>query len=264
MLGRAVEEIFKMKGWSTTKTHIAKLKKDYSLYEALLQKGGTDKIKLSADAGATDEEKEAFLLQQYQKFEQYVYWFLGELIFKDHRNCLDDHKDYVLNDIVKPKSMSVISYLSRVNYMYEIIPYLQAPSDEGETARKADYNSLQSEVDARIIRRAQYNGLPKIFQNELEDRRIKWRTLSDSDWHDELVSIERKEQRDLLEEKAKKRKSAEGAKTPGGQGGNKQQKTSNKKGKGGGTPWRKQQSNSGSSCGTRNEVLSLVPWCWFA
>jgi hypothetical protein len=132
--------------------------------------------------------------------------------------------------------MSVISYLSRVNYMYEIIPYLQAPSDEGETARKADYNSLQSEVDARIIRRAQYNGLPKIFQNELEDRRIKWRTLSDSDWHDEFVSIERKEQRDLLEEKAKKRKSAEGAKTPGGQGGNKQQKTSNKKGKGGGTP----------------------------
>jgi hypothetical protein len=197
MLSRAVEEIFKMKGWSTTKTHIAKLKKDYSLYKALLQKGGTNKIKLSADDGATaDEEKEAFLLQQYQKFEQYVYWwFLGELIFKDHRNCLDNHKDYVLNDIVKPKSMSVISYLSCVNYMYEIIPYLQASSDEGETARKADYNSLQSEVDARVIRRAQYNGLPKIFQNELEDRRIKWRTLSDSDWHDELVSIERKEQR---------------------------------------------------------------------
>jgi hypothetical protein len=58
MLGRAVEEIFKMKGWSTTKTHIAKLKKDYSLYEALLQKGGTDKIKLSADAGVTEDEKE--------------------------------------------------------------------------------------------------------------------------------------------------------------------------------------------------------------
>jgi hypothetical protein len=103
----------------------------------------------------TDEEKEAFLLQQYQRFEQYVFWFLGELIFKDtNHNCLDDHKDYVvLNDIVKPKYMSVISYLSRVNYMYEIIPYLQAPSDEGENARKADYNdSLHSEVDARVIR----------------------------------------------------------------------------------------------------------------
>jgi hypothetical protein len=60
--------------------------------------------------------------------------------------------------------MSVISYLSHVNYMYEIIPYLQAPSDEGKTARKADYISLQSEVDARVIRRAQYNGLPKVFQ----------------------------------------------------------------------------------------------------
>jgi hypothetical protein len=84
MLGRAVEEIFKMKGWSGTNTSIAKLKKDPSLYEVLLKKGGTDKIKLLADAGATDEEKEAFLLQQYQKFEQYVYWFLGKLIFKDH------------------------------------------------------------------------------------------------------------------------------------------------------------------------------------
>jgi hypothetical protein len=51
------------------------------------------------------------------------------------------------------------------------------------------------------------------------------------------VSIERKEQRDLCEEKTKKRKSAEGAKkAPGSQGGNKQSKTSNKKGKGGGTP----------------------------
>jgi hypothetical protein len=133
-----------------------------------------------------------------------MYWFLGESIFKDHRNCLDDHKDYVLNDIVKPKSMSVISDLSRVNYMCEIIPYLQAPSDIGETARKADYNSLQSKVDARVICRAQYNGLPKIFQNELEDCRVKWRTLSDSDWHDKLVSIERKEQRDLLEEKRRR------------------------------------------------------------
>jgi hypothetical protein len=47
------------------------------------------------------------------------------------------------------------------------------------------------------------------------------------------VSIERKEQRDLLEEKAKKRKSAEGTKNPGGQGGsssNKKTKTSIKKG----------------------------------
>jgi hypothetical protein len=146
---------------------------------------------------------------------------------------LDNHKDYVLNDIVKPKSMSVIAYLSRVNYMYEIIPYLQAPTDEGETARHADYSALSAEVDAKQLRRAQYNGLPKVFQNEIEDRRIKWRTLSDSDWHDELVSIERKEQRDLLEEKAKKRKSAEGTKNPGGQGGpssNKKTKTSIKKG----------------------------------
>jgi hypothetical protein len=36
MHGRAVEEIFKMKGWSGTKTNIVKLKKDPSLYEALL------------------------------------------------------------------------------------------------------------------------------------------------------------------------------------------------------------------------------------
>jgi hypothetical protein len=116
--------------------------------------------------------------------------------------------------------------------MYEIIPYLQAPSDKGETSRKAAYNLLQSEVDVRVICRAQYDGLPKIFQNELEDCRAKWRTLSeDSNWqHDELVSIERKEQRDLLEEKVKKRKSAEGSKAaPGGQGGNKQSKTSDKK-----------------------------------
>jgi hypothetical protein len=44
-LGRAVEEIFKLKGLLlTTKTHIANLKKDYCLYDTLLQKGGTDKI----------------------------------------------------------------------------------------------------------------------------------------------------------------------------------------------------------------------------
>lgn len=138
----------------------------------------------------------------------------------------------MLNDIVKPKSMSVINYLSRVSYMYEIVPYLQAPTDEGETAAEADFEILADEVDPKILRRAQYNGLPKYFQNALEDRRIKWRTLADSDWHDELVAIERKEQRELLEAKNKKRKSTEGASTPSGNGGfaQKQPKTSGKKG----------------------------------
>ena len=158
------------------------------------------------------------------------------MVFKDHCNCLDtNYKDDVLNDIVKPKSMSIITYLSRVHYMYEVIPYLQAPTDEGETARHADYKALLTEVDAKTICRAQYNGLPKYFVNKSEDRRIKWRALSESDWHDELMSIERKEQRDLADDKAKKRKSAEGMKTPGSQGGSvsKQAKTSGKKG---GTP----------------------------
>jgi hypothetical protein len=125
------------------------------LFEALLNNRGDSKIKLSAEAGMTDEEKENYFLQQwYQKFEWYVYWFLGEMVFKDHRNCLDNHKDYVLNDIVKPKLMSVIAYLSRVNYMYEIIPYLQAPTDEGETARHADYSALSAEVDVKQLRSA--------------------------------------------------------------------------------------------------------------
>jgi hypothetical protein len=103
LLSRAVEEVFKQKGWLMTKTHIARLKKDPSLFDALLNNRGDSKIKLSAEAGTTDEEKENYFLQQYQKFERYVYWFLGKMVFKDHRNCLDNHKDYVLNDIVKPK-----------------------------------------------------------------------------------------------------------------------------------------------------------------
>jgi hypothetical protein len=81
---RAVEEIFKRKGWSMTKIHIVKLKKDPSLYEAMLQKGGIDKIRLSANARSTDEEKEAFLLQQFQRFEKYVQVLLvsGQVGFK--------------------------------------------------------------------------------------------------------------------------------------------------------------------------------------
>jgi hypothetical protein len=71
--------------------------------------------------------------------------------------------------------------------MYEIIPYLlHAPSDEGDTARKVDYKSLQSKVNARVLCRAQYsNGLPKVFQIYLINQtRVKWKTLSDSDdWH---------------------------------------------------------------------------------
>jgi len=46
--------------------------------------------------------------------------------------------------------------------------------------------------------------------NEIDDRCIKWRTLSESNWHDKLVSIEKKELRELADEKAKKRKSSEG------------------------------------------------------
>jgi hypothetical protein len=131
-----------MNGWAMTKNHIAKLKRiPPSMKRCFRKEELTNK-----------------------RFKQYVYWFWGELIFKDHHICLDNHKDYMLNDIVKLKSMSVIIYLSRVNYMYEIFPYLQAPSNEGDTARKADYNLLQSEIDARVLpSRAQYKGLPKIF-----------------------------------------------------------------------------------------------------
>jgi hypothetical protein len=63
------------------------------------------------------------------------------------------------------------------------------------------------------------------------------------------MSIKRKEQRDLLEKKAKKGKSVEGAKTPGGQGGNKQSKPSNKKGKGGGAPGRNINPTAGLTAG---------------
>jgi hypothetical protein len=64
LLGRAVEEVNKQNGWATTKSHIAKLKKDLSLFEALLCNKGDSKVKLLAEARATDEEKDAFFLQQ--------------------------------------------------------------------------------------------------------------------------------------------------------------------------------------------------------
>jgi hypothetical protein len=47
-----------------TKTQIgARLKKDPSLFEALLNNRGNSKIKLSAEAGTTDEEKDNYFLQ---------------------------------------------------------------------------------------------------------------------------------------------------------------------------------------------------------
>ena len=92
------------------------------------------------------------------------------MVYKDHRNCLDNHKDYVLNDIVKPKSMSIVDYLARVSYMYEIIPYLQAPTNEGESAKDADYRAINAELDLKLLRRAQYNGLPKFYQVESSPR----------------------------------------------------------------------------------------------
>jgi hypothetical protein len=59
-----VEEILNLKGWLKTDT----------------QKEVTNMIKLLPNARATDEEKEVFLLQQYQRFEQYMHWFLGKLV----------------------------------------------------------------------------------------------------------------------------------------------------------------------------------------
>jgi hypothetical protein len=77
-------------------------------------------------------------------------------------------------------------------------------------------------------------GLPQVFQNEIEDCKInKWKTLSDSDWHDELVSIERKEQRELLEEKVNIRKYANGVNTPGDQHDSIKEVKTSKKGKSG-------------------------------
>ena len=48
------------------------------------------------------------------------------------------------------------------------------------------------------------------------EKTVKWRVLSESDWYDELVAIERTEKRDLAEAKSKKRKAAEEASTSSG------------------------------------------------
>lgn len=66
--------------------------------------------------------------------------------------------------------MSIIDYLTTcVSYMYEIMLYLQAPKDEGETAKEADYNAILAEINKRVLYHAQFNRLPKYFLNAFED-----------------------------------------------------------------------------------------------
>jgi hypothetical protein len=63
LLGTAVEEVFKHEeGWLTTKSHITKLKNKIPpcLFETLIQNKGDSKVKLLADAGVNNEEKDAF------------------------------------------------------------------------------------------------------------------------------------------------------------------------------------------------------------
>jgi hypothetical protein len=58
------------------------------------------------------------------------------LDFEDHHNCLENQWDYSHNEIIKPKSMLDIDYLSDMHYLYDSIPFLQALAKEGETVKE--------------------------------------------------------------------------------------------------------------------------------
>jgi len=67
-----------------------------------------------------------------EEFEKLLWFELGKLIWKDHRQVYYGHIKYLQQNIVKPFKWTMVQYISRVREMYDYCIYLQPPSLKGQ------------------------------------------------------------------------------------------------------------------------------------
>ena len=74
-----------------------------------------------------------------EDFEKLLWFELGKLFWKDHRQVYYDHIEYLQQNICKPFKWTMVQYITRVREMYDYYLYLQPPSMKDQDFKKANW-----------------------------------------------------------------------------------------------------------------------------
>ena len=131
-----------------------------------------------------------------QTFEKLLWFELGKLIWKDHRQMYYDHIKYLQQHICKPFKWTMIQYISRVRELFDYCIYLQPPTMRGQNWEKADWKARNTPAPEKSIREAIKDGLPQAMQDKILEKDDDYRLTSEEDFNDMLTNLELSDERD--------------------------------------------------------------------
>jgi len=113
------------------------------------------------------------------------------LLWVNHRDCFEEQLRYLQNDLAKPRKMSVIESVKRVETLFKYMPFLPPPSSsKNMTYDQADWKKRNLSIDKATIYRCQFHALPESYQQRLLDDSEDWKAMTEVVWLDRLLRAE--------------------------------------------------------------------------
>jgi hypothetical protein len=125
-----------------------------------------------------------------KEFEKLLWFELGKLIWKDHRQVYHKHIEYLQQNIVKPFKWPMVQYIVRIREMFDYCMYRQPHSFKDQSFKEAEWDERDKPAPEKIIRKkAIKDGLPEDMQNELSDKETNYRVMTEEKFNDTLTTI---------------------------------------------------------------------------
>jgi len=120
-------------------------------------------------------------------FENRVWFNLVMLLWVNHHDCFKEQLRYLQNNLTKPRKMSVLESVKRVEILFKYMPFLPPPSSKNMMYNQADWKKRNLSIDKATIRRCQFHTLPESYQQKLLDDPEDWKAMEKVIWLDHLL-----------------------------------------------------------------------------
>ena len=131
------------------------------------------------DVGLESSEEYTDLL--YQRYDQAFWNSLHSVIFgADAYRAHKQQKDYLLQKIVKPYSVSVEAAFRRIDFLTSLLAHFPPASSRGESATADQWESFEKKrkVSAETKQEMKYNLLPDSFGERFDELETDWTEMS--------------------------------------------------------------------------------------
>ena len=120
---------------------------------------------------------------------------MEKCMWRKHCSVFQDHLKYICNAIVKPFCVRILRYAERVQDMQNLEKHLPPPSMKVDIFESDIWKGRYKEFSVNEIRVDIKDVLPLFIQDELEDNKEDYYSLTHEDWYDLLSTIKVKDNR---------------------------------------------------------------------